>query len=112
MSQNRVVNLSEMAHSGNEDVKKATPAVKQYFGFLHNNSEVLVSHTSCSWTPFSNHYMVEIYWFHNPCNLIPSIPPEISSSGFKDSDFLIKADTSRLDKMIRSVEWNLLWELC
>ena len=110
MSQNRVVNLSEMAHSGNEDVKKATPAVKQYFGFLHNNSEVLVSHTSCSWSPLSNHDMIEVYWSHNPSNLIPSITPDFSSSGFRGLDFL-KADASRFDEMIRSVKWNVLWEL-
>ena len=34
------------------------------------NSEELITHVSCSSTPLSDHDFVEIYWSHNPCNLL------------------------------------------
>lgn len=54
-------------------------------------SEELINHIPCSTTPLSDYKLVETYWSYNPCNLIPSAPPDFSKSTFISLNFF-KAD--------------------
>ena len=59
----------------------------------------------------SDHRLLEIFLSYNPCLPSSSIPPEFSKSAFRSLDFF-KADYSKINSLLSSVNWQQLWDIC